>query len=37
VDAEVLEIDPLAENWLENMESVATTFNDALSNKPNRE
>lgn len=37
VDAEVLEIDPLAENWLENMESVATTFKDALSNKPNRE
>jgi zinc transport system substrate-binding protein len=32
VDAEVLQIDPLAENWLENMRSVATTFETALSN-----
>ncbi len=37
VDAEVLEIDPLAENWLENMQSVATTFKDALSSKPDQE
>ncbi|MFP4135175.1 MAG: metal ABC transporter solute-binding protein, Zn/Mn family [Halothece sp.] len=37
VDAEVLEIDPLAENWLENMQSVATTFQDALSSKPEQE
>lgn len=35
VNAEVLEIDPLAENWLENMQSVATTFKDALSDKSN--
>jgi len=33
VNAEVLEIDPLAENWLENMQSVAATFKDALSSK----
>ncbi len=32
VNAEVLQIDPLAENWLENMQSVATTFETALSN-----
>ena len=31
VDAEVLQIDPLAENWLENMESVAGTFQTVLS------
>lgn len=37
VDAEVLEIDPLAENWLENMQSVATTFNEALSSQPDQE
>ena len=37
VDAEVLEIDPLAENWLENMQSVATTFKDALSSKSDQE
>lgn len=33
VNAEVLEIDPLAENWLENMQSVATTFDTVLSEK----
>jgi zinc transport system substrate-binding protein len=33
VDAEVLQIDPLAENWLENMQSVATTFKTALNEK----
>jgi zinc transport system substrate-binding protein len=32
VNAEVLQIDPLAENWLENMQSVATIFETALSN-----
>jgi len=32
VNAEVLQIDPLAENWLENMRSVATIFDTALSN-----
>ncbi len=34
VNAEVLQIDPLAENWLENMQSVADSFQDALSQKP---
>lgn len=33
INAEVLQIDPLAENWLENMQSVATTFKAALSDK----
>jgi len=33
VNAEVLQIDPLAENWLENMQSVATTFKTALNEK----
>ncbi len=37
VDAEVLEVDPLAENWLENMQSVAATFKDALSSHPDQE
>jgi len=37
VNAEVLEIDPLAENWLENMQSVATTFKASLSDKPDQE
>lgn len=36
VNAEVLQIDPLAENWLDNMQSVASTFETALSqNKDN--
>lgn len=34
VNAEVLEIDPLAENWLENMQAVATVFETALNQKP---
>ncbi len=37
VNAEVLEIDPLAENWLENMQAVATTFKEALSDKSDQE
>lgn len=30
IDAEVLQIDPLAENWLENMELVSQTFQSVL-------
>ncbi|MDR9402023.1 MAG: zinc ABC transporter substrate-binding protein [Halothece sp. Uz-M2-17] len=37
VNAEVLEIDPLAENWLENMQSVANVFETALNQTPDEQ
>ncbi|AFZ42756.1 periplasmic solute binding protein [Halothece sp. PCC 7418] len=37
VNAEVLEIDPLAENWLENMQSVTDVFETALNQTPDQQ